>query len=208
MQLTLHKGGTLSRCRWVTNLREYVEDDVTESGVRFLYDYCNLEEGVTLRDIFLFIQRHTALLNVVLNKYCAELVADGLSGVVDETQEKTTPYGDEFLELYWTLEVDTACNALEGYHFPQFHVRGVLLEDTDERGVKGDKVVLALGGSRPCELIDLEVRLRPELLLFDTQAGEESRRQYDRASYTLGHILYGIIYEFAYYYAWRMEVQG
>ena len=37
------------------------EQDVTDSAVRFLFDYCTLEDGVTLRDIFLLLNSELEL---------------------------------------------------------------------------------------------------------------------------------------------------
>jgi len=67
-EVTLHKGGTLLYSRWNGEIREYVEDDVTAIGTHFLYNHCKLAKGMTLRDIFLFMQRHIVILDAVFGR--------------------------------------------------------------------------------------------------------------------------------------------
>ena len=63
----IKKGGKLIQ----TEVECSQEQDVTDSAVRFLFDCCTLEDGVTLRDIFLLLDSELDLFDLVLgNLYC------------------------------------------------------------------------------------------------------------------------------------------
>jgi hypothetical protein len=53
----LRKGGVLFRRYWDGEKRNYLEEDVTASGTRFLFHNCRLEGRITLRDVFVFMRR-------------------------------------------------------------------------------------------------------------------------------------------------------
>jgi hypothetical protein len=200
LEVTLHKGGTLIRSRWNGEIREYVEDDVTAFGTRFLYDYCTLAEGVTLRDIFTFMQQHIVILDAVVGLDCAEFVAEGLSGKILKPEEAYLEAGSfDFLELYWEMDEDRKKNIFDGYHFPRFQGWGDLpLDPGNPNWFVGKKG--AWGGIDRIptyEFIDIEVRLRPDLVIRDSKT-EEPLRQFSQVFYTLGHILYGIVWEISY----------
>ncbi|MCW3053906.1 MAG: hypothetical protein JWN14_3076 [Chthonomonadales bacterium] len=199
-EVTLHKGGALIRRHWNGEIREYIEDDVTAFGTRFLYDHCKLAEGVTLRDIFTFMQQHIVILEAVLGHWCAEFVAEGLSGKIPEPEEAY--WGEDsfdFLELYWEMDEDRQKNVFDGYHFPRFQGWGDLPLDPGNPGWVGGKKG-AFGGINfipTYEIMDIEVRLREDLVIRDSKT-EEPLRQFSQSFYTLGHILYGIVREISY----------
>jgi len=97
------------------------------------------------------------------------------------------------------MNEDRQKNVFDGYHFPRFQGWGDLAPDPgNPRWIKGKKC--AFGGINfipTYEMIDLEVRLSADLVICDNKT-EEPLQQFSQAFYTLGHILYGIIWEISY----------
>ena len=54
-KLQIRKGGKLFETKWIYDKEKkeghYEDRDVTDHAYRFLFDICDLEEGITLKDM-------------------------------------------------------------------------------------------------------------------------------------------------------------
>lgn len=196
MELIIKPGGLIEGKKWED--RQYKPVDVTESALYHLMSPCTLEEGVTLRDIFLILQRDIEIYQVIINNWVEEIVAEGLSG-----KQRPEEKGDctiDYLELYWNLEAESGKHSdFGGYIFPCFHGWGSWPEDTHTpAGTKGG---IGVDFSPSYELIDLPLRLKDTAevtFLENYKYKDAERREVAGPVYSLFHILYGIVWELSF----------
>lgn len=92
--LQIRKGGQLVWTYWYAKgkVREYREKTVTSRAPSLLFERTTLAPGVTLRDIFLLLEKHINAFDAILGNWCREIVAEGLgkrrrpSDGIDRTQ--------------------------------------------------------------------------------------------------------------------------
>lgn len=219
-KLTIAKGGKLLQTEWVYDDEKeegsYVTselDDFAATGL--LFEHCELADDITLRDIFLLLEKNLDFYQVVIRNWVEELVREGLDGPTVPDNE--SPYID-YLELYWHFEGSKfeGKRTLGGYSFPEFHgVSKALTEEElkDYPGFKaGDVINIAVDFTPTNKLMDLPVKLKKKPWIaeddldidFKTADKQEvlnsywSTDSYDDCIYTLGHILYGIIWELSF----------
>ncbi len=185
-ELVIKKGGIVEYTRWDADQKppRYVTKDVTDKANRFLFRQAYLEEDVTLRDIFLILQRHLDFYDELLGNWCKDIVAEAFS----KDQEEIDKDSDiEYLELYWLLTEDKENVSLEGYQLPSFHGHGT-------EGSYGVSLTPAY------QLLDCPLKLRQEIYVYnDICSVAEPPRSYQNATYTLGDILYVIIWELSFF---------
>jgi len=207
--LKIKKGGTLWRTRWVYDEAKgegsYVEKDVTERAVTLLFEHCELDAGVTLRDIFLLLKTELGIFDAIIGNWCEEIVNEGL------TREKTPDRNSdiEYLELYWHIykdkDYDTKKSTFGGYIFPQFHGVGFLQEKDkfDEYGnlecKAGDRTPYGISFTPASDLIDLPIKLDAEVRIYNEDDWKETPQTFELGEYSLGHILYGVIWELSFH---------
>lgn len=108
MILTIHPGGKLYRTK-----DSGTAEDVTSKIPFFTQFYeCKIIEGVTLRDIFLLLQRDIAFWKILVNNYVECFVEEGL-------KPPREPVDLDFLELYYWIEIEDG--KLIGLTHPEFH---------------------------------------------------------------------------------------
>lgn len=194
--LTIKKGGIVERTRWDSKLKKptHVTTDVTEKAHHFLFETAKIEDDVTLRDIFLILQRHLGFYDDLLGNWCEEIVTEAFS--LPEDQQQETGEGKmQYLELYWMFtesKEDKDRKSLSGFHFPSFHGWG-----TWEDGTEGG---FGVAFTPLYHLLDYPLKLNQEITIYD-DIGRMPKppRVYHEATYTLGHILYGIIWELSFF---------
>ena len=226
-KLEIRKGGKLVETKWVYDKAvkkgEYVEKDVTDRALRFIFEPCELEEGVTLRDIFLLLNTELDIFDAIFGNWLKEIVTEGLT-------KPSKPYvfdeeGIEYLELYWSFYYDDGSRygpSFYGYNRANFH--GIGWERKEDKffdwlDKDGNKVVEHAKGSRTnwgiCftpsnELINIPVKLDTTATVFDDNLDHEGDHkaktgwhypitEYKGASYTLGNIIHGIIWELSFH---------
>lgn len=192
--LTLKKGGVLihqhSEYDEVKEKRKNVTKDVTKTATGHLFEECNLVKGITLRDIFLLLQRDLDFYDNVFGNWCKEIVEDAFAN-----QSKPS---EDFLhlELYTTNMIYKVGKKHNGdsYQFPSFHAWGIH---------QGSESGYSLLGQEVGSLLDLPVKLKGSYLsIHDEPANEKGKtwREYEwNVTYNLGQILYGIIWELSYH---------
>ena len=107
--LRITKGGKLIETRWVydegKSEGDYKKVDVSDQAIRLLYSYCDLEEGVTLKDVFLLLNSEIDVFDAVIGNWCKELVTEGLTKPA-KPYDLTNEEAVEFLELKWSFTQD------------------------------------------------------------------------------------------------------
>ncbi len=76
--LELRKRGRLFQSYWSQSKRKVLTKDVTENAPKFLFEDCEIQEGVLLRDIFLLLMKHLDIFSLILQNWCTEIVHEGL----------------------------------------------------------------------------------------------------------------------------------
>lgn len=217
---------------------EYRDRDVTSSAVSRMFEYCDLDDDVTLKDIFLLLNTELEIFDCIIRNWCKDIVTEGLTqpekpyDISDETE------AIEYLELYWHFEKnkhDETDERLHGLNFPDFHDIRVERQQNqyfDWKNKDGSPAVMHAKGERtnwgisftPAnELINIPVKLNRDAKVYRTdytkrtshgEIGDkdfnitwEEGADQDKVvaelrdiEYTLGHILYGII--------WKMSFHG
>lgn len=185
MDIEITKGGNLVKIKWHYDPGEaegrYVRSDITEDAPMYLFEHCTIEDGVTLKDIFLLIQKHLDFFSVVLNNWVEKFVVECLSGEGGENEI-------DYLEVYWHIEDDGA--ETFGNALPCFH--GI-----QEEG----NVAWCISASPLGKFVNLPVKLSSTLtvLSFLGKPGKYDISTYDNPRYTLGQILQAIVWELSYY---------
>ena len=203
MELVIKKGGVL----WNADK----EKNVTDSAPSCLFDHCILDDDVTLRDIFLLLEKHEDVFEMIIGNWMKEIIHEGLYKEPKENEEQEI----EYLELYWCLENWDLKDLKEfnGLSFPSFHGVGFeqkedkYIDDVKEDGMleckAGDRINWAIEFNPANEMIDLPVKLSEKVTLTENLEKEVDGRNWTSKEflnphYTLGHILHGIIWELSF----------
>lgn len=105
--LKIVKGGKLIETKWVYDKVKdegsYVKKDVTDQAIRLLFDKCELDKGITLRDVLLLLNTELEIFNAVFGNWCKEFVTEGLNGAKSDDNHAK---GIDYLELYWHFDVN------------------------------------------------------------------------------------------------------
>jgi hypothetical protein len=196
MELVIKKSGRLLG-------REYGKTkyrDRTAAAPVHLYDPCILAEDVTLRDVFLLLNKHLKLFDTIFGNCCKEIVSDGLSKR-DKRDLKTDDI--DYLELYFEItEYEHGKKyppETSGLKFPQFHGVGVLKNDSEHQK-KGETVQWGVELTEAWKLASYPLRLRKTVQVVREKPKEnETLATLRNPIFSLGHILYGIIWELSFY---------
>jgi|CXWL01.1.fsa_nt_gi hypothetical protein len=223
LDMKLKKGGEL----WYFSHDRDAEDgggwrNVTKNAFQHLFDECDLEDGVTLRDIFLLARENMWILEPVIGNWIKEIVAEGLDNP-SKTVFEYDPYQCEYLELYWHLRQSTHDysgsieKTFSGTHFPDFGGTGYEIKETfkeENSGFEylaGTRISMAIDFSPTPGLIDLPVKLNRDCRIYDEDYTKPVETRYnkeeggyptiykaDGMQFTLGHILQGIFWELSF----------
>jgi len=145
--------------------------DVSDAAPTLLFEPCELAAKVTLRDIFLLIERHIDVFDKLLGNWCKKLTEEALSARDFEPVSEI-----QYLELMFYLELDDG--NLYGMDRPDFHGVGKNQED------------YSIVFSPTYQIVDLPLVLGG----VKTQSGEKYQ-----TTFTLGKILHGILWELSFY---------
>lgn len=215
----IRSGGKLVHTFWHYDEEKdeggWQEKDVTDESFSHLWKETSLADDVTLKDIFLLINRHLEVFDVLLGNWCAELTEEALSG--QDAEEDTDI---EYLELYKYYELGEVWENGEllpdvigplNTAFPSFHGKGFLRTEKDRNDGQPFRENYAVELSPTYKIVDLPLKLNRELVIFDDpswhkefKAGnkpnfEDYTISYPWVGYTLGEILYGIVWELSFF---------
>src|SRR5437867_3894816 len=164
----IKKGGDLIQ----TEMECSQERDVTDSAIGFLFEYCTLEDGVTLGDIFLLLNSELELFDLVLGNWTKEIVTEGLSQP-GKPYDLSDEEAIEYLELYWGVSYDESTPELNGINRPEFHGLGVVrkvdkfFEWRELEYKKGERTRWAVDLSPIYDLINIPVKLNTDFVVVD-----------------------------------------
>lgn len=217
-KLQIKKDGKLFETRWIYNKEteegHYEDTDVTEDASRFLFEICDLESGIILKDIFLLLNSNLDIFDSIIGNWCKEIVTEGLTG-----QEKpyTGEYNQdeiEYLELYWAFDYDDGDykdgeSCFSGYHRPSFNGMGFeqkedkLFESGEVECPKDKRTSWAVEMRPTNELINYPVKLGSKVEVYEENHTKKEYMsklaEYNGATFTLGNILEGIIWELSFF---------
>ena len=218
-KLEIRKGGKLIETRWVfdevKDHGSYQDFDVTDQAIRKLFEICELEQGVTLKDIFLLINTELELFDAVIGNWCKEIVTEGLNKPAKPYDlTKYDPEQIEYLELKYAPEYSD--NVDEGKHLygfsrPDFGGVGVVLKNDGDidHFKKGERIPWGVSFIPTNELINIPVKLSdtfevyPSILNKNYKNNPSKKLQpeakFKGPEYTLGGIVYGIIWELSFH---------
>lgn len=76
--LELICGGHLLQWKWSPALQSYTADDITDRSYSFLFNYCILADGITLKDFFLLINASQKIYSAMCGPSFDELLEERL----------------------------------------------------------------------------------------------------------------------------------
>lgn len=214
--LKIVKGGRLIENKWVYDEAKdggsYQDFDITDQAIRNLFKACDLEEGVTLRDIFMLLNKDLKIWDAIIGNWCEEIVTEGLTKPA-KAVGTYDPEEIEYLELYFSPEfqkgLEGSEDGLHGFLRPNFGGVGwELLQDSEStHGFKaGERIPWGISVTPANELIDLPVKLRKTIEIIEDDYSTENMVQgwkslitLPNPEYSLGQILYGIIWEMSFH---------
>lgn len=212
-KLEIRKGGKLFETCWIYNKEteegHYEDTDVTEYASRFLFDVCEFESGITLKDIFLLLNSNLDIFDSIIGNWCKEIVTEGLTGAEKPYTGEYNIDEVEYLELSWNISSDDDVPSFTGYHRPDLHGMGFelkedkLLEWGDVECPKGKRQSYAVEMSPTNEMINFPVVLNNKFEVYEDNHKKDNFMskitEYQGASFTLGNILEGIMWELSFY---------
>lgn len=193
--LEIHPGGKLIQLEWNSESGDYDQSDVTDHAPRFLWDEVRLNDETTVNDIFLLLDKHIEIFDLIIGNWCKDFVKEALSQDFNGESEL------EYAELSWRFTLNYHHErederVLNGHHFPDF---GAIGKDGINYGVSFTPTY---------ELKRLPLRLNPSSTLFnegeyyrnkDNKNPSKYSENIQNVSYNLGHVLFGIIWELSLY---------
>lgn len=225
-KLEIRKGGKLIETKFVYDedeKGEYKEIDQTHQAIRFLFETCELSPEITLKDIFLLLNTELELFDVVIGNWCKDIVTEGLT-----KPEKSYVEDDEaieYIELSYTPEYYKNYSNknnlsgltrldLNGVGFARKKVK--YFDWNNEDGTPaieyniGERTPWSLSFTSTNELINIPVKLSNSFVIVEDDykkttkitAAEELYPKLlvaDNPDYSLGNILYSIIWELSFY---------
>jgi hypothetical protein len=206
MEVMIKKGGYLLESTYNEEKQAYEHTkDVTPYATRYLFDSCKLDDDITLRDIFLLINRDIEIYDAILQNHTKEFVEECLASPI-----KAAPvYGVEnveYLSIYKTLSKDA--DGLHGFQRPDLSGMGfVMEEDYFTSGYlqtpKGERTRYAVSMSNCGDYSETPVKLLDTLVITNDDLDHEDWGKviatYKNPEYTMGEIFNAIIWELSFY---------
>lgn len=210
--IQIRKGGKLIETYWHYNKKKkaglYKERNLTKKSVAYLFEPCTLEDGLLLKDIFLLLNTNLDIFKVIIGNWCSEFVQEGLKPLKGKEAEREI----EFLELYSSLEKTmdqkTKFQTVDGGVFPELHGTGFVQKKdkymSPENGgylecKAGKRISYSVSFMSASELARLPIKLSDEIKIYDMDNQYCIHEILKGVSYSLGQILYGIIWELSFY---------
>ena len=212
-ELTLLADGRLQYNRWSYDKSKkagrYVTTDVSEHAIGFLFGEVVLADDVTVRTLFLLLQRCPELLRVFQRNYAAQLLEEALGPPPGYDIEGGISPGEvEYTCVYRMQEIDSKAKTLSGVGGADFHGVGyAATEDVVEQGnvvcAAGERINYSFSLTCVRHLLDLPLRLEPQAQISEGDTTME--RYWERGQklvcneFTLADVLHGVLYELSWH---------
>lgn len=207
MSLKITKGGKLIETRWVydESIRKgsYIDYDKTSCPEKYLFDPCDLDKNVTLKDIFLLIHMNEVI-ETVIGNWCKEIVNEGFGGDVNiplrEYKNEYNPKGIEYLELSKYINImDGQEESIQTIFDGQgWELREDIYEQDWLMYKKGSRIGWGLDFTPAYDLINIPVKLNTNLRVYSFKK-RKKEVVYKNQEFTLGEVIYTIIWELSFH---------
>jgi hypothetical protein len=179
----------------IANAGSSSEKNVTDVAILYLMQPCEIEDGVTLKDIFLILKRDMSFYKTLIQNWVEEIVEEGLSPT--KSQDDASQCKIDYLELSWNLTAESGKeNYFSGLEMPEFH--GVGSWPATEHNPEGSGAI-SIMFSPANHLANIPLKLKQTLNLdLQTEYKFKERITYHNPTYTLLQILYAIIWEMSF----------
>lgn len=187
--IKITKKGLVNR-QWNSD-KEENENIIIEcpTALQLHSDSCEIEEGVTLGNIFFIIKRNIDWWDQILESWVKEFVDEGLKILTAKEEKDDDPV--ELLELYWQAEEWDG--ELEFPTFMSFHGKG----SPDKK----DGINYGVGFTPTNELARLPIKVNTDFVIYETL----HKKPYYKEKYkstvtpTLFQIIFGIFWELSFH---------
>ena len=199
-KMTIYKGGLLKGLAWNKKTKKNKEVDLTNKLQYHLYDECELEDGVVLKDLLILADKHRDFLSPITTDspdWLGELIDEGLNGPFKDTGDVET------LELNWRGSLSNwDSEKLNTY----VHFEGLGKPPNDETWEDWpiDKPVnYALDMSSANSLSELPIKLNKKMIIYDER--DERDKKFNQifletnSDFTLLDILKGVFWEISFH---------
>jgi hypothetical protein len=177
--------------------QEYNEEvkDITDELPCYLMEKCQLDDDITLKEVFLLIEKDIDIFKVIIGNWCKEIITEGL-------YNNSKPYSNEYdkdeieyLELYRYYNIDEP----ESFGCIHFHGMGYELQEEHDHFLKGERIPWSLSMTKSNDIINIPLRLNNNIKIYDDDY-KVIRENCDETSlYGLIDILYCVIWELSFH---------
>lgn len=186
--LILKRDGSLIETYWKDGA--YRTKEISNLSAHHLHELrCSLEDGITLREIFAFLNKDTDFWDIFIGNWCSDFIREGLKEELPGCEDL------HFLELYWNFSVekldeDSKPDLNFGYRM-DFHAVG------NESEYGGNSYSVSFIPTNELAKVPVKINTKVNLITVDpsyktteTHLGEQDP--------TLFQIIYGIIWELSF----------
>lgn len=208
LDLTLKAGGHLVAARWtydeVTETGTTDLFDVSANAASYLFDQVDVEDGVTLGDVFRLLAADTSLQSIYKRSFAESLCAEAAKGTQPWPDENPA-HELEYLELYHVLEFNSAEASYGPLDRWSMHGIGVeLAEDYPFMGKgAGERIEWSIHMTPVRQLLALPLRLKGLTMVIETDRNTTRRRRAIKEvlapHITLGQLLHQVLHELSWY---------
>jgi len=179
-----------------------VTDDVTSRAHEFLFDEVALDPGVTVRDIFLLLQKAPLLVDIYRQHFAKELLEHVLSAPPQVQAPGYSPQGIEYLELYHVWHFNTGEQSLQPTGLYRMHGVGYELREDLDMGdyvePKGSRPQWGVSLTDARDMLHLPVRVNPTVMVceddLDARAYGQVLRYLEFKGCTLGGVIHSLLW--------------
>jgi len=153
---------------WNGEIREYeksIPDD--DRILALLSNSCEIDDGVTLKDIFVIVERYPSLVSF-MGDYSKCFHINDFHQTAKEPQAEDTSdseYVIDYLEIYKSWHVNKYKGKISFSINEEFHGIGHYIKETDHHNI-GDKERISVSYSPMNEIVHYEVKLNPNVSIF------------------------------------------
>lgn len=197
---------------WNGEIKEYEQSIPNKDNILFLLsDSCEIDDGVTLRDIFAIVERYPTLVSFIKGYSKCFHIDDFHKAVKEDLHathetfdfEEDNNYVIDYLEVYKFWHVTNYKGKNSFSINEEFHGIGHYIKDTEYRKI-GDKEHISVSYSPMNEIAHYEVKINPKVTIFEPfdskkLASAEERTLIEGETYfTLLEFLNAIYYDISF----------
>lgn len=175
---------------------------ISGHAVEYLFELVEMEEGVTLQDVFQVLLNNPRLLDIYRKVSARELLEEAFAGVAVLYSGEYDPDGVEYLELSGDCRFDPETRTFEPMHVLSlvgvgFSLRESLIRDPFDLAA-GQRQRWILAGTSPGQWINCPLRFESSTEVWERYSQRE-RDKLDFGLPVLGQMIYSILHEFSFF---------